>query len=700
MVKRIRLIREIRGERGGAMRDYKPEDIRNIALVGGQGTGKTSLAEGMLYQAKATTRLGKIVEGNTVCDYQPDEIERRSSINLALATLEWNQQKINLVDTPGYSDFIGEALAGLTAAETALLVISTEKGVAADTEKISEYIQKLNKPTIVFLNNVDKAPGDFAQLLDESNRRIHLGGQVSNNIIPLTILAEAGIADLLNQKLLKNDSIVEIPQALAKITAELRDKLIENIAVCDDMLTDKYLEGKEISSAELQQGLKKGIVQKKIIPLLCGSAESLEGVKHLLDFITDYLPSPSEVVAEQEIPASAGKSENFCAFVFKTILEPRMGRVNYLKILKGKTIPGMDIYNSTKRIKERIGQLYFMQGKNRVETTEAEPGDLVAVVKLKATSTNDTLTAGGDTTVLPAIEFPPAYAEMAVYGKRREDEGKISNAISSLIQEDPTLKYGMNPETKELLFSGIGDLQLEIMARRAKERYGIEMDLRRPRIAYKETIHSSADVEGKYKRQTGGHGQYGDVWLKLEPLERGKGFEFVDKIVGGRIPKNYIPAVEKGTKEAMEKGVIAGYPVVDLRATLYDGSFHEVDSSDLAFKIAASMALQKGVEQAQPTILEPIMDLQVKVPEAYTGQIMGDLNGRRGRVLGIEPKGNYRIIKALVPQAELYKYGTNLRSLSRGTGSYEMSFSSYEECPQNVQQTLKQIYREKREKGR
>lgn len=671
------------------MRNYKTEEIRNIVLVGGQGTGKTSLAEGMLYQAKATTRLGKIAEGNTVCDYQPDEIERQSSINLALAVLAWNQHKINLIDTPGYNDFIGEVLAGLTAAETAVLVISPEKGVDTETEKIWQNIQKAEKSAVVFLNDVGKATINFADLLEKLNQR------VSKNIVPITFPANhSGVVDLLGQKLLTADSAAEVPAELGKTTGELRNKLIESIASCDDTLTEKYLEGKEISSAELQQGLKQGITERKIIPLLCGSAVNLEGVKYLLDFIINYLPSPLDLVAQRQI------SGNFCAFVFKTILEPRMGRVNYLKILKGKVIPGMDIYNSTKRGKERIGLFYSLQGKNRSEITGAETGDIVAAVKLKNTSTNDTLTTAGDNTVLPALEFPPSYAEMAVYGKGKENEEKISNAISSLVQEDPTLKYGMNSETKEIVLSGIGDLQLEIMAGRAKTRYGIEIDLRRPRIAYKETIHSSADVEGKYKRQTGGHGQYGDVWLKLEPLARGKGFEFIDKIVGGAIPKNYIPAVEKGVREAMQKGVISGYPVVDLQATLYDGSFHEVDSSDLAFKIAASMALQKGVEQAEPTILEPIVELKVKVPEEYTGQVMGDLNGRRGRVLGMEQEGNYRIIKALVPQAELYKYGTNLRSLSKGTGSYAMSFSSYEECPQNVQRTLRQIYQEKKEKGR
>ena len=477
---------------------------------------------------------------------------------------------------------------------------------------------------------------------------------------------------------------------------EYREKLLEVIASSEDTLIEKYLEGQELSPEETRGALKKGIIEHKIVPVLCGSGLQNIGMGQLLDLLVEYTPSPIEIEGETKIDPDGP----FSALVFKTFSEPHLGMINYLKVYSGKISTGLDVINNTKSLSERLGQIAFVRGKTRIDAKETEAGDIIAVVKLKDTGTNDVLSDPKNRVSIPQISFPEPVVDMAVYAKAKGEEEKIASALSTAIREDPTLKFEMNKETKEMILSGMGSLHLEIMSRRVKSRYGVEVELRRPKIAYKETIRGTADVQGKYKRQSGGRGQYGDCWIKTEPLEKGKGLEFVNKIFGGAIPSQYIPAVEKGVKQSMERGVIAGYPVVDIKVTLYDGSFHEVDSSNLAFEIAGSMALRKGVEQAQPSILEPIMEVEVIVPEEFMGSVMGDLNSRRGRVLGVGRQGKKQVIRALVPQGEVFNYATDLRSLTKGGGELKMKFSHYEEVPPNVSQPLIDAYQRAKEEGR
>jgi len=677
------------------MNKYGVEEIRNVSIVGSGSTGKTQLAEAILFSAKALDRLGEVEAGNTVCDYNPDEIERKISINSAIAFCEWKGKKINIVDTPGYADFIGEVIGALSVVEASILNVCATAGVEVGTEKSWEYLQKMRIPSIFFINRMDKENANFGKVIES------LKDKLTPNLAPISIPIGSGgdfsgVVNLITNKAIIEGKEVEIPGEMAAKAKKYKERLVEVIASSEDTLIEKYLEGQELSLEETRQALKKGIIEQKIVPVLCGSGLRNIGLLALLDFLVEYGPSPMEIEREVKIDPNGP----FSALVFKTLSEPHLGIINYLKVYSGKISPGSDVLNSTRGSSERLGQIALARGKMRIEVKEAGAGDIVAVVKLKDTGTNDTLCDSRNRVSLPKIAFPVPVMEMAVYPKSKGDEEKIANALSTAIREDPTLKFEMNKETKEMVLSGIGGLHLEIMSRRVKARYGTEVELRRPKIAYKETIRATTEVQGKYKRQSGGRGQYGDCWIKIEPLERGKGYEFVNKIFGGAIPSQYIPAVEKGIKQSMERGVIAGYPVVDVRVTLTDGSFHEVDSSNLAFEIAGSMALRKGVEQAQPFILEPIMEVEAIVPEEFMGSVMGDLNSRRGRVVGMGREGKKQVIKASVPQGELFNYATDLRSLTRGSGEHKMMFSHYEEAPPNVTQPLIDSYQKAKEEGR
>jgi len=677
------------------MKKYIVEDLRNICIVGSGSTGKTQLAEAILFSAKAIDRLGKVESGNTVCDYNPDEIERKISINSSIAFCEWKDKKINIIDTPGYADFVGEVTGALSVVETSLVNICAADGVEMGTEKSWEYVQKSRKPSIIFINRMDKENANFDKVVKSLKEKL------TPNVAPITIPIGSGdefsgVINLITNKAIVEGKEEEIPEKMLTKAKEYREKLFEVIASSEDMLIEKYLEGQELSPEETKRALKKGIIEHKIVPVICGSGLQNIGIGQFLDFMVEYTPSPIEVNTEVKIDPNGP----FSALVFKTFSEPHLGIINYLKIYSGKISAGSDVINITKSSSERLGQIAFVRGKTRIDTKEAEAGDIIAVVKLKDTGTNDVLCDPKNRVSIPQINFPEPMVDMAVYPKSKGEEEKIANALSTAIHEDPTLKSEMNKETKEMILSGMGSLHLEIMSRRVKARYGVEVELRRPKIAYKETIRGTADVQGKYKRQSGGRGQYGDCWIKTEPLERGKGLEFVNKIFGGAIPSQYIPAVEKGIRQSMEKGVIAGYPVVDIKVTLYDGSFHEVDSSNLAFEIAGSMALRKGVEQAQPFILESIMEVEVIVPEEFMGSVMGDLNSRRGRVLGMSRQGKKQVIKALVPQGELFNYATDLRSLTKGSGDHKVKFSHYEETPPNVSQPLIEAYQKAKEEGR
>jgi elongation factor G len=677
------------------MKKYKTEHLRNISIVGSGSTGKTQLAEAILFAAKAIDRLGKVDSGNTVCDYNVDEIERKISINSSIAFCEWKDKKINIIDTPGYADFVGEVIGALSVVETSIVNVCASSGVEMGTERKWEYVQKNEKPSIIFVNRMDKENADFDKV--EKSLKEKLTPNVAPISIPIGSGSEfSGVINLITNKGIVKGKEVEIPEEMVTKTKEYREKLIEVIASSEDTLIEKYLEGQELSPEETRRALKKGIVEHKIVPVLCGSGLQNIGIDQLLDFLVEYAPSPVEIEGEVKIDPSGP----FSALVFKTFSEPHLGIVNYLKIYSGKISTGSNVINDTKSSSEKLGQIGFVLGKTRIDVKEAEAGDIIALVKLKGTGVNDVLCDPKNKVSLPKINFPEPMVDMAVYPKSKGEEEKIAKALSTANLEDPTLKFEMNKETKEMILSGMGSLQLEVMSRRVKARYGVEVEFKRPKIAYRETIRATADIQGKYKRQSGGRGQYGDCWLKTEPVERGKGFEFVNKIFGGAIPSQYIPAVEKGVKQSMEKGVISGYPVVDVKVTLYDGSFHQVDSSNLAFEIAGSMALRKGIEQAQPFILEPIMEVEAIVPEEFMGSVMGDLNSRRGRVLGMEREGKKQVIKALVPQGELFNYATDLRSLTKGSGEHKMKFSHYEEAPPNVTQPLIEAYQKAKEEGR
>jgi elongation factor G len=637
------------------MKTYTSQDVRNVVVVGAQGDGKTSLVEALLYNSGVTTRLGRIEDGNTVADHADEEVARKISVNMSLAFFEHNGRKINLLVTPGYADFACETVVGLAVADAALLVVSADTGVTPAVESVWESLREKQLPTLIFVNKMDKDGIDFPSVVRALKER--LGKQIVDVSAPDRAgSAFSAVVSLFDDKVREEDRA-------------FRESMIEDISSGDDVLTEEYLEGKTIAGDELRQTLKKEISAGAAFPLLCGSATRNIGIGELADFMADYLPAPA-VDAREKHPA---------AFVFKTVSEPGTGHLNMVKVLSGTLESGKDIYNFTRRAKERIGQICFVCGKKKTETPAVSAGDIAALLKLKDTRTNDVL--GDEKGAVPqkSIDFPPNIYDRSIAVHSPADEEKLGTAMAAITLENPGIRHYFNPGTREMILSGRGSLQLEIVAQKIFSRYGIAVDLALPRIPYKETIRGKAEAQGKYKRQSGGRGQYGDCWIKVEPLERGKGFEFIDKIVGGAIPRNYIPAVEKGVREAMETGVIAGYPVADIRVTLYDGSYHDVDSSDMAFKIAGAMALRKAMAEARPVILEPLMNVEVVIPDEYMGTVMGDLNSRRGRVLGIDSSGKREIIRAQVPLAYLFEYATDLRSLTKGSGSFTIKLSHYEE---------------------
>jgi len=677
------------------MNQYSTKDLRNVCICGTGTTGKTQLAEVLLFTAKASDRIGTTQAGNTICDHNPEEIERKISIRSAVAFLEWKGKKVNIIDTPGYTDFIGEMIGGLSIADTAILNISAPDGIDISTENVWEHITDRNKPAVIFVNKMDKENANFNSALSEAKEKLN------PNVAAVTIPIGAaenfkGVVNLITNKAIIDSKETEIPEDMKAAVAVFRDSLIEAIASSDDSLAEKYLDGKEISTEELKSGLMKGILEGKIIPLLSGSAAKNTGTVELLDFIINYLPSPLEY---DSIMKTTVESE-FSALVFKTQVEPHMGIVNYLKIFSGSLSAGEDIYNVTRRNAERIGQITYPRGKMRIETSKAVAGDIITLVKLKSTFTNDTLTKSKNAPEIPKLVFPETLVEMAVTGKSKDDEEKIGNVLNSSVVEDPTLRFQMNKETKDFVLSGMGALQLEIIVDNVKKRHGMEVILKKPRIPYKETIKRKGDAQGKHKKQSGGRGQYGDCYLRIEPLERGKGFEFKNSIFGGSVPSSYIPSIEKGVRAALEKGIIAGYPAVDIRVELYDGSYHDVDSSNIAFEIASSIAIHKAFEQASPCLLEPIMDIEVITVEEFMGSIIGDLNSRRGHVLGMSRKGKKHVVKSLVPLGEMFNYATDLRSLTKGSAQSRMIFSHYEVAPANVIQALVDEYQKQKEEGK
>ena len=686
------------------MKDYTSEHLRNVALIGHGGAGKTSLAEAMLFSAGSTTRLGRVEEGNTLSDYHPDEIERQISINASLLFTDWKNNKINLIDTPGYMDFTGEVKAALRVADTALLVVKAVEGVEVGTEIVARYTEELANGMLVVVNKLDQENADFERAVTQCKETI------SHDIVPVQFPLKQGlgfdsIVDVVRMKVLKyaaggNGKYTEqdIPAEVKERAQGLRQQLLELIAETDEKLLNKYLEEGGLSDEEVAQGLRKGIRERKVYPLLCASSTENVGVSALLDFIVEYAPSPLDMgvlhgVVTGNPPKQLDIKQDPAAppslFIFKTVSESHVGELSYFRVCTGVVSPGLDLVNGKNGRGERLAQLFVMNGKERKEAAKLFAGDIGAVVKLKDTHTNDTLSDKTLSVVFPPIVFPEPVFHAAILAKAKGDEDKIATGLHALHQEDPTFMFRVEGELHQTIISGQGELHLGIFVKRLKQRYNVEVDLGEPKVPYRETIKGVVkDSEYKHKKQTGGHGQYGHVHLRLEPLKRGQGFEFLDEIVGGVVPGKFIPAVEKGVVESMKEGVLAGYPVVDVRVALHYGSYHDVDSSEMAFKIAGSMAFRKGFMEAKPILLEPICNIEVKVPEDAMGDVMGDISSRRGKIGGMEGVGHYQVIRAQVPAAELHKYATILRSKTGGRGVFKATISHYEEVPREVAEKI------------
>ena len=682
------------------MKEYRSDKLRNVGIVAHGGAGKTSLAESLLFNSGATTRIGRVDDGTTMTDFEPEEIKRKVTISAALAPCEWREHKINFIDTPGYADFIGEVKGALRAVDSALVVLCAASGVEVETEKTWAYANELHLPRIAFINKMDRENADFYSVIQEMKDKF--GPMVLP--IQLPIGAEDsfnGIVDLVKMKAFipsnkQNTQIVEadIPDSLQEKAFEFRQKLIEVAAESDDDLLAKYLEGDELSEDEIKVGLCKGINQSVIFPVMCGSAYKNIGVQHVMNTIVDYLASPAtnKVVGMHPVSKEILERKTVDAFsgiVFKTTADPFVGRLSYIRVLSGMMKPDSVIYNSSKEKSERIGNLFTLRGKHQEALPVIHAGDIAIVAKLQETVTGDSLCEKEKPIIFESISYPKPMFTMCIEAKNKGDEDKIGNALHRLMDEDQTFKVVKNTETKQLLISGMGELHTDIMAERMKRKFGVDVIISNPKVPYRETIRGTVKVEGKHKKQSGGHGQYGHVWLQLDPLPLGNNFEFVDSIFGGSVPRQYIPAVEKGVREALTGGVLGGFPMVDVKVTLYDGSYHNVDSSEMAFKIASIMALRKGALQAKPVLLEPICNVSINVPASFMGDVIADLNGKRGRIQGMEPANQgIGIIKAQVPMSEMFRYAIDLRSITQGRGFFDLNFSHYEEVPSRIAEMI------------
>jgi elongation factor G len=677
-----------------------------VAVVGHQECGKTILSEALLFSAGAISRLGKIDDGNTTMDAAPEEIERKISIQSAVAFCEHNGVKINLVDTPGYEDFVGEVLCALDVVEGAIVPIRSDAGVEVGTEKVWEFIRDRDLASMLVVNKMDKEHADFDRCVDQAKEAF--GGKVRVFQLPIGQGDDfKGIVDLVTNKAYEFGrdgkgaaKETEIPAELKDQAESLRKELMETAAEADEAHMEKYLETESLDEEEFISGLAAGVAAGDVYPVYCASSLFNIGSKFILEAIINFMPSPAQrpkVIEDKEIEVNISGAP--AAYVFKNTSDSHVGDMLFIRVYSGSLAAGGDLYNTTRDTGERLGQLYAVQGKHREEVGKLSAGDMGAVVKLKSTKVLDTLASKGSGVKFNPTDVPGPSIFAAISSAAKGDEDKVGTGLNRLQDEDPTFHVKLDGETRQTLISGQGELHLEVVVGRLKSRFGVDVNLNKPKIPYRETIKKSAEAQGKYKKQTGGRGQYGDVHIKLEPLPRGGDFEFVDAIVGGVVPGKFIPAVEKGIVGAMKEGVVAGYMVVDVKATLYDGSFHTVDSSEQAFKMAGSMAFKKAVEAASPMLLEPIINVQVKVPEEYMGDVMGDLSGRRGKIQGMDPQGKFNVINAQVPLAELYRYSTHLRSMTQGRGTHKREFSHYEEVPHDVaQKVIEEAKKEKEEK--
>ena len=678
------------------MKMYKSTNIRNVAVVGHGKTGKTSLLDACLFDTGAVKRLGSVEEGTSSLDYEPEESKRGMTISTKLVACEWGEFKLNFLETPGYPDFVGDVKGALAAADSALILISATSGIEVETEKLWQYAEEAELPRAFFVNKMDREHADFKGVVDEL--RVRFG----NGVVPVQVpigkeAAFQGVADLLtlHMKIVPNRNeheyiVAELPEYIKGEVEEARQQLIEAVAEFNNELMEKYIEGTEITEVEVAAALIEGIQAGKIFPVFCGSAKQNVGVKNLMNGIVEYLPTPYFKVSIGTSPADGEIKERktedpFSAQVFKTIVDPFVGRQSFIRILSGDMKGDATYYHVNKDEPERIGTLFTMQGKQQFNLAQAAAGDIVVTSKLQDVKTGDTLCDKSDLIQYEAISYPEAMLEMAASASKKGEEDKVFSALAKQQEEDATLIVCKNKETRETLLRGIGEVHLEILAEKLERKFGVKLKLTQPRVAYRETIRKSVKVQGKHKKQSGGHGQYGDVWLEISPQAAGEGNAFTETIFGGSVPRQYIPAVEKGTEETLAGGVLAGYPVVDVKVNLYDGSYHAVDSSEAAFKTAAALAIRKGVMEASPILLEPIDKITVTAPEYYMGDVMGKLNSKRAQIMGVDSKGkDMSEIQARIPVAELFKFATDLRSLTQGRGSYSLEFSHYEPVPEKT----------------
>ena len=679
------------------MKVYDAASIRNVALVGHSGSGKTQLASAILTDAGMVNRFGKVDDGTTVTDYDEEEISRKHTLAAGLAYAEWNKQKINLIDTPGMGNFFADAGAALHVADAALVVVDAVGGVMVQTEKVWAAAEELGLPRLVVVNRLDRERAS----LDRSLASLHEA--CNRTVIPIQLpIGEEknfrGVVDLVSKKafLYQSDESGKftegaVPAEMAAAVNAAREALIEMVAENDEKLMEKFFEAGTLTDEELVAGLRSATIGGKVFPLVCTSAALNIAVPQLLDAILTYLPSPADRPmraldkAGAETTREADEKKPAAAFVWKTIADPFAGRITMFRVASGTLKADSGIHNKTRDTPERFGHLLLLQGKTQTSVPEIKAGDLGAVAKLKDTLTNDTLGDKTDTIAFPAVKFPDPVLSYAIEPKTRGDEDKISTSMHRLEEEDPSIRYSRDPQTKELLLSGQGQLHIEVTVAKLKRRFGVDVNLKPPRIPYRETIKASTEAHGRHKKQTGGHGQFGDCKIRVEPLARGADFEFVDDIFGGSIPRQFVPAVEKGIQDARTRGYLAGFPMVDFRVTVFDGSYHDVDSNELSFKLAGSLAFKDAMTRARPTILEPIMNVEVYSPSDFAGDLMGDLNSRRGRIGGMDTRGAMTIIKAVVPMSEMLTYEQHLTSATGGRGSYHMEYSHYDEVPSHLQ---------------
>jgi len=685
------------------MADLEVDTIRNVAIIAHGGAGKTSLVEAMLFNSGSIDRLGNVQDGNTTTDYEPEEVARKITISSSLAFCSWKSYKINLIDTPGFINFLEDARGSLRAVDGAIVIISAISGVKPETVKIWGYADEFELPRIVFINKMDRDIANFSRALGELEKSFE------KETVPLYIPigsgdSFSGVVDLVKMKAYRfqngNAEESDIPLEMVPEAEEYRKKLVEKIAESDDTLLEKYLEGGGLSENEITKGIREGSLTKRFIPVTCGSAIKNMAIPQLLDTLFLCLPSPVEMAHLSPIKGkntkdgkmverNPSKTDPFSAYVFKTIADPYAGRLSVFRVYSGMLKADSNTLNTSTGAKERIGQVFYLMGKKQIPAHTIGPGEIGAVAKLKETYTGDTLSDDAHPIVFEKMKFSEPIISYAIAPKTKGDEEKVSVGIQRMLEEDPTLRFQREEETKEMLLSGMGQVHLEVTIEKLKRKFGTDVLMKTPKVPYRETIKATARAQGKYKKQSGGRGQYGDCWLEIEPLPRGSGYEFADKIVGGVIPQQYRPAVEKGVVETMREGVIAGYPIVDLKVTLYDGSYHTVDSSEMAFKIAGSMALKKAILDAKPVLLEPIMKIEVITPDDTLGAVIGDLNSKRGRVQGVETHaGGTQKVISLVPMAEMLTYANQLHSLTSGRGLYSMEFSHYEDVPSHVSQKL------------